>query len=183
MRLRALLCLLLALAAARARAAELYRWIDPDGREAIGTAPPPGMQAVPWTPGQAGPPAAPAAATAPAAPAPVPAPTAAARAAAEREARCQRQLERANAARAAIAKQEAAVEALEAKLAKLQASEVAYSRTDCRAAYTRSDIECTSEVFDRDKEIARAEASIAAAREKLDDLELAPHVATEPGCE
>jgi hypothetical protein len=174
------LSLCLALAALEANAADLYRWIDPDGREAIGTVPPPGVQAVPWTPGATDAPPAPAPAAPPAAPAPLPP---AARAAAEREARCQRQLERANEKRAAIQRQEAQIEALEAKLAKLQASEIAYSRTDCRDAYTRSDLECTSEVFDRDKEIARAEESLASAREKLDDLELAPRVEPEPGCE
>lgn len=177
------LCLCLALTALEADAADLYRWIDPDGREAIGTVPPPGVEAVPWKPGQAEAPAAPAAAQPQPQPPLTPARAAAARTAAEREARCQRELERTNEKRAAIRKQEAQIEALEAKLAKLQASEVAYSRTDCRDAYTRSDIECTSEVFDRDKEITRVEASLASAREKLDDLELAPRVEPEPGCE
>jgi hypothetical protein len=175
----------LALAALEASAADLYRWIDPDGREAIGTVPPPGVQAVPWTPGAtdarpAPAPAAPAPAAAPAAPATLPP---AARAAREREERCQRQLERANARRVELRERRAEVDALEAKLAELEASEVAYSRTDCVDAYRRSDIECTSEVFDRDKEIARLEGSLAKAREKLDDLELGPRNVPDPDCE
>ena len=52
MRRRAVLSLWLVLAAVPAAAADLYRWIDPDGREAIGTVPPPGVDAVPWKPGK-----------------------------------------------------------------------------------------------------------------------------------
>jgi len=190
MRWCACLSLVLVLAAVPAASATLYRWIDPDGREAIGTTPPPGVNAVPWTPGQpATPPpaaAAPAPETPPATPAAAPAtPTRspAARAALAREERCQRALERENKRRSDIQKGEAEVAALEAKLARLQESELAYSRMECRNDVYAGDKPCSDTVFDRDREIERTEKALAKAQEKLDDLELGPRATVEAGCE
>jgi hypothetical protein len=66
--------LLLALPSADALAGGLYRWVTSDGRVEIGPTPPPGVNAVPWIPGQpeTSPGAAPPAAPAKAAPAEAP---------------------------------------------------------------------------------------------------------------
>ena len=193
----ALSCLVLTLAwaACDAGAADLYRWIDPDGREAIGTVPPPGVEAVPYKPGKpasatpSAEPAAPAipvdaapAETSPGAPAaPV---SARARQAAELEQRCQKLLDEMHAQKREIQKHGEAIEGLEDQLAKVQGSEVAFSRMDCMndTPDTRTH-DCSPQIFDRDAEVARLEEKIAKERANLDDLELAQRTALPPECE
>ena len=170
--------LLLAIASGNARGGELYRWETEDGRIEIGTTPPLGAAAVPWSPGQeaAAHPAAPPA-PAPAA-TPRPAPDSAAAALAERRARgrldeaCSREKATTDKATQKIRVLESQIARLERKLEELEATDLAYSRTTCRSQGIEGPgSDCLTSSFHRDAEISRIQQEIEEAQQKLGDLE------------
>jgi type IV secretory pathway VirB10-like protein len=164
MRSSAAVLLTLTLAAFDASGATLYRWVTEDGRVEIGTTPPPGVNAVPWTPG-------PPEAAAPAPPPPAPADPVRPGPNTAKSDRCLRLEEEARELRSSIVEKEAEIEALEASAARLAATEVAYQRVDCRDDVYGANTDCEPLVFDRDREIERADEKLAQARDELDDLE------------
>lgn len=182
------LALLLATSSGDARGGELYRWVTEDGRTEIGTTPPFGAAAEPWSPGQeaAAQPAKPAA-PAPAAP---PRQPTAETAAAERRARgrleepCSRATEKAEKAAQKIRILEAQIARLELKLDELEATELAYSRTTCRSQGVEGiGSDCLTSSFHRDAEIARIQQELEDAQQKLGDLEQRARSMTEdPNC-
>jgi chromosome segregation ATPase len=100
-----------------------------------------------------------------------------------KRARCARLLADAREAQLSIAKKEAEIGTLEAKLARLEASDLAYSRLDCRNDATLGDKYCSSQVFDRDREIERTGAQINRVRDELEELEIVARRAAEHDCE
>ena len=183
--LGAALLLAIAIASSDTRAGDLYRWVTQDGRVEIGATPPPGTEAVPWNPGQEAlspPTALPAATPAPAPavtpPAATPAPATARSAAANGRARSLLEEEcstgRATADRATqkIRILESQIARLERRLEELQATDLAYSQTSCRSQGIEGpSTDCLTSSFHRDTEIARTQAEIEEAQEKLADLE------------
>lgn len=189
------LALLLALSSP-ALAGGLYQWVTPEGRVEIGPTPPFGVNAVPWVPGQPDPaspatsPAPPAAAapaeaepaaaapaeTVPTARVPVP------RGPALRKPKSARGKAADECAKLGTAARELAqqvqdaereIAQLEAKIEKLEASDVAYSHsTNCtgKDAYGGS-ADCSSTSFDRDAEIERSQQALAHAQERLEEAE------------
>jgi hypothetical protein len=184
------LAALLSLPSPDAHGGGLYQWKTPDGRVEIGPLPPPGVSATPWTPGQ--PEAAPAGAR-PEAPAAV-VPAAAAPADAPRAARPPRSSGPALAkpkppvsktgddcanlsaeARGMVNQVKNArrdIDQLEAKIDKLDNSELAYSHTECALHDSNGRLtHCRSGTFDRDSELASSKAALDKAQEKLDRAE------------
>jgi hypothetical protein len=193
--------LLLALASGAARAGDLYQWETEDGRIEIGTNPPLGANARPWSPGQETaaqprPRPAPAAPPAPADSAIVGAPPAKHVSKEDRAKQAQRQamgrlgdaclarkstLEKAT---QKIAIVEAQIARLEKRIEDLEATELAYSRTSCRSDDDGVDTsDCLASTFHRDTEIARSQGELEEAQQKLADLEQRARSAEEdPSC-
>lgn len=170
----AFLVVALALASSPAQAVELYQWVDADGVVSIGPNPPPGASAVPYAPGR--PPA-----VAPAKPAAPATPAATSPALPQRASSPYRAPEPpcavfTNAARKAeteLADAEREITRLEARIEELQASDIAYARTECVAKeYEGPAPDCRASTFDRDKEIVRSEKALEVAHEKLADAEI-----------
>ncbi len=178
--------LLLALASSDTRAGDLYQWVTEDGRIEIGTTPPLGAAAQPWSPGQeaAAQPAPPAAAA--------PAPAATQRVPSDRRTESERRArgrleEKCSAQKATVDKATQKIRILESQIARLdkkieelEATEVAYSRTSCRSqdVYGPSASDCMTSSFHRDAEIARTQDELEDAQQKLGDLEQRARSAT-----
>jgi len=165
-RLLAVFGLLFAL---EANAGTLWQWTTPEGRTEVGTVPPPGVEAVPWSPDP------PAPASPPTPPTPTPAAPAAPAAPAKGDPasseRCRKLQEEARELARSIQTKEAEIARLETEAERLAASEIAYQRVDCRNDVYAGDTHCEPEIFDRDREIARTDEKIARAREQLEELE------------
>lgn len=182
--------LLLSLPGAEALAGGLYRWVTSDGRVEIGPMPPPGVNAVPWSPGQ---PEVPPAGATPASPAPTaseapadaePAPSArASRPSGPALAKpknapvkaiddCSKLVGGARNLARQVSATEKEIAQLEAKLEKLESSDVAFSHTECAQndSYGRAS-GCRSSSFDRDAEISKTQVALDRAQEKLDEVE------------
>ncbi len=166
-----LLCvaLLCAALASAARADTLYWRKTAAGDLEIGPTPPPGVHAVPWDP------AAPPPARPPAAPAPEPARARAKAAAPKRSAapapaspaadECSRHSDLAH----QVADARRRVSNVEAKIERLEASDVSHSFTRCREGHY--DPGCDRGSFDRDAELERAREELVQAEDALTDAE------------
>ncbi len=166
--------LVLALSPASARAVDLYQWVDADGVVSIGPSPPAGASAVPYVPGK---PAAPTSQPSPVAPGvPQMTPPAAPRTGSPvgpTETPCAVHTQAARAAASELVEAEREIARLERRIEDLEASDVAYARTECVAKDDAGpDPDCRASTFDRDKEIARSEKALEVAHEKLADAEI-----------
>ena len=176
--------LLIALAEGDAAAGELYRWVTKDGLVEIGPTPPPGAAAAPWTPGNED---AARDSVQPESAAPAPAatrawPAAPARRSSDADAEtCAQYREAALELERKIATAEADIARLEEQIEALEASDVAYARTDCVSHDIYGPSRgCQSTSFNRDVELGRAGKALDRAQEMLSDLEARARRASAP---
>lgn len=162
MRLSLVLALALVVTPLEAGAQTLYRWVTPDGRVEIGTSPPAGVRAEPWTPGAspaAAPTVVPAAQSGPRLRDPARDPGRDCRA---RLAEMRREIEQT----------ETRIAGLEQRIESLSESMVAFQQNTCtRDDYGNTAKHCRSSSFSRDAEIDKAERELAEAQDTLADLE------------